>query len=83
MFARAVITTVVQYGVELDVPAATILSMFGLEAQVWALYASSDGRLICLAQSFWWPDTGSLGIFIGVFTVASYFLLHYYVRESR
>jgi len=56
----------VRYGVELDVPAATILSMFGLRA-----------------QSFWWPDIGSLGIFIGVFTIASYLMLHFYVREKR
>ena len=28
----------IQYGVELDVPAATILSMFGLRAQVISLF---------------------------------------------
>ncbi|TFK49732.1 hypothetical protein OE88DRAFT_1713443 [Heliocybe sulcata] len=55
-----------KYGVELDVPAATILSVFGLRA-----------------QSFWWPNISLLGIFIGVFTVASYIILHLYVKERR
>ncbi|PFH50042.1 hypothetical protein AMATHDRAFT_86062 [Amanita thiersii Skay4041] len=56
----------VKYGVELDVPAATILSTFGLHA-----------------QAFWWPDITLLGIFFVVFTTASYFTLHFYVREKR
>ncbi|GJJ08367.1 hypothetical protein Clacol_002581 [Clathrus columnatus] len=54
------------YGVEIDVPAAAVLSSFGLQA-----------------QSFWWPDISLLGIMFGVFTVASYILLHYYVAEQR
>ncbi|TDL25520.1 hypothetical protein BD410DRAFT_784517 [Rickenella mellea] len=55
-----------KYGVELDVPAATILSIFGLQA-----------------QAFWWPDTALLGIFFGSFTIASWLVLHFYVREKR
>ncbi|PAV16171.1 abc transporter [Pyrrhoderma noxium] len=56
----------VKYGVEIDVPAATILNIFGLRA-----------------QSFWWPNVSLLGIFFGVFTVATWVLLHYHVREQR
>ncbi|KAF8519557.1 hypothetical protein JB92DRAFT_3141717 [Gautieria morchelliformis] len=55
-----------KYGVEIDVPAATILSLFGLRA-----------------QSFWWPNIGLLGIMFGSFTILSYLLLHFYVREQR
>ncbi|KAI0091068.1 hypothetical protein BDY19DRAFT_984096 [Irpex rosettiformis] len=55
-----------KYGVELDIPAATILSLFGLRA-----------------NSFWWPNIALLGIFIGVFTVASYLVLRFYVKEKR
>ncbi|KZV62382.1 hypothetical protein PENSPDRAFT_591484 [Peniophora sp. CONT] len=55
-----------KYGVDLDVPAATILSTFGLRA-----------------QSFWWPNVAILGIFFGGFTVLSYIVLHFYVRERR
>lgn len=39
--------------------------------------------LIGCAQSFWWPNIALLGIFFGVFTTASYILLHFYVRERR
>ncbi|KAF5349768.1 hypothetical protein D9758_010179 [Tetrapyrgos nigripes] len=55
-----------RYGVELDVPAATILSIFGLRV-----------------QSFWWPNIALLGIFIAVFTIASYLTLHFFVKEKR
>ncbi|KAH9949925.1 hypothetical protein B0H21DRAFT_725268 [Amylocystis lapponica] len=55
-----------KYGVEIDVPAATILSMFGLRA-----------------QSFWWPNISLLGIFFTVFTISSYLILHFYVKERR
>ncbi|PCH42135.1 hypothetical protein WOLCODRAFT_25157 [Wolfiporia cocos MD-104 SS10] len=55
-----------KYGVDIDVPAAAILSTFGLKA-----------------QSFWWPNVSLLGIFFGVFTIASYLTLHFYVREKR
>ncbi|KAI6025447.1 hypothetical protein EDC04DRAFT_2869360 [Pisolithus marmoratus] len=54
------------YGVELDVPAATILSIFGLRA-----------------QSFWWPNISLLAIFFVTLTTASYFMLHFYVKEKR
>lgn len=56
----------IKYGVELDVPAATILSIFGLRA-----------------QSFWWPNISLLGIFFVVFTTASFFMLHFFVKERR
>jgi len=56
----------VKYGVELDVPAALILSTFGLRA-----------------QSFWWPNITLLAIFFGAFTIASYFTLHFFVKEKR
>ncbi|KAI5118132.1 hypothetical protein M0805_001731 [Coniferiporia weirii] len=55
-----------RYGVEIDLPAATILNVFGLRA-----------------QSFWWPNVGMLGIFFGTFTVLTWVLLHFYVREQR
>ncbi|KAI0783919.1 hypothetical protein BC629DRAFT_1582504 [Irpex lacteus] len=55
-----------KYGVELDIPAATILSLFGLRA-----------------NSFWWPNVALLGIFFGVFTIASYLVLRFYVKEKR
>ena len=61
-----VLISPIQFGVEIDVPAATILSMFGFRA-----------------QAFWWPDIGSLGIFIGIFTIASYLALHFLVTEKR
>jgi hypothetical protein len=35
------------------------------------------------AQAFWWPDIGSLGIFIAIFTTASYLALHFWVTEKR
>ncbi|KAF8126962.1 hypothetical protein EV363DRAFT_1433839 [Boletus edulis] len=56
----------IRYGVELDVPAATILSIFGLRA-----------------QSFWWPNISLLGIFFVTFTVASFLMLHFFVKEKR
>ncbi|KAF8554443.1 hypothetical protein OG21DRAFT_1597318 [Imleria badia] len=56
----------IRYGVELDVPAATILSIFGLRA-----------------QSFWWPNISLLGIFFVTFTVASFLILHFFVKEKR
>ncbi|KAI0359792.1 hypothetical protein OH77DRAFT_1419119 [Trametes cingulata] len=55
-----------KYGVNIDVPAAAILSTFGLRA-----------------ESFWWPNISLLGIFFGTFTVASYLVLHFYVKEKR
>ncbi|KAH9831656.1 uncharacterized protein C8Q71DRAFT_781859 [Rhodofomes roseus] len=55
-----------KYGVDIDVPAAAILSTFGLQS-----------------QSFWWPDIALLGIFFGSFTIISYLILHFYVREKR
>ncbi|KAI5990869.1 hypothetical protein F5J12DRAFT_862567 [Pisolithus orientalis] len=56
----------IKYGVELDVPAATILSIFGLRA-----------------QSFWWPNISLLAIFFVTLTAASYFMLHFFVKEKR
>ncbi|KAI0080990.1 hypothetical protein K474DRAFT_1614475 [Panus rudis PR-1116 ss-1] len=55
-----------KFGVELDIPAATILALFGLRA-----------------ESFWWPNIGLLGIFFGSFTVLSFLVLHFYVKEKR
>ncbi|KAI0707291.1 hypothetical protein C8Q76DRAFT_629011 [Earliella scabrosa] len=55
-----------KYGVNIDVPAAAILSTFGLRA-----------------GSFWWPNIALLGIFFGTFTVSSYLVLHFYVKEKR
>ncbi|CDO70642.1 hypothetical protein BN946_scf184756.g8 [Trametes cinnabarina] len=55
-----------KYGVNIDVPAAAILSTFGLRA-----------------ESFWWPNIALLGIFFGTFTVLSYLVLHFYVKETR
>ena len=73
-----------QYGVELDVPAATILSTFGLRAQVRShrfFMISADAA--CTFQSYWWPNISLLGIFFVTFTAASYITLHYYVKEKR
>ncbi|KAI0787590.1 hypothetical protein C8Q74DRAFT_1252688 [Fomes fomentarius] len=55
-----------KYGVNIDVPAAAILSTFGLRA-----------------SSFWWPNIALLGIFFGTFTVSSYLVLHFFVKEKR
>ncbi|KAL4246441.1 ABC transporter domain-containing protein [Abortiporus biennis] len=55
-----------KFGVELDVPAATILSTFGLNS-----------------QAFWWPDVSLLAIFFGSFTIISFLILHFYVKEKR
>ncbi|KAH8092680.1 hypothetical protein BXZ70DRAFT_453314 [Cristinia sonorae] len=55
-----------KFGVELDLPAATILSTFGLRA-----------------GSFWWPNVALLCMFIGAFTVTSFLILHFYVKEKR
>ncbi|KAI0833563.1 hypothetical protein BC628DRAFT_1527478 [Trametes gibbosa] len=55
-----------KYGVNIDVPAAAILSTFGLRA-----------------ESFWWPNIALLGIFFGTFTIGSYLVLHFYVKEKR
>ncbi|OJT07359.1 hypothetical protein TRAPUB_1764 [Trametes pubescens] len=55
-----------KYGVNIDVPAAAILSTFGLRA-----------------ESFWWPNIALLGIFFGTFTVLSFLVLHFYVKEKR
>ncbi|KAI8980227.1 hypothetical protein BD414DRAFT_494008 [Trametes punicea] len=55
-----------KYGVNIDVPAAAILSTFGLRA-----------------ESFWWPNIALLGIFFGTFTIVSYLVLHFYVKEKR
>ena len=71
----------VQYGVEIDVPAATILSLFGLRAQVRFLFHLNHH--LTENQSFWWPNMGLLGIMFGTFTIFSYLLLHFYVREQR
>jgi hypothetical protein len=35
------------------------------------------------AQAFWWPDTALLGIVFGVFTIASYLMLEFFVKEKR
>lgn len=40
-------------------------------------------RLTLLLQSFWWPDIALLGIFFGSFTIFSYLILHFYVKEKR
>ncbi|KAG1759716.1 hypothetical protein EDD22DRAFT_904851 [Suillus occidentalis] len=35
------------------------------------------------SQSFWWPNISLLGIFFVVFTTASFFMLHFFVKERR
>nr|XP_019047681.1 ATP-dependent permease [Kwoniella bestiolae CBS 10118]OCF26611.1 ATP-dependent permease [Kwoniella bestiolae CBS 10118] len=55
-----------KFGLDIQVPSATILSSFGFHA-----------------QAFWWPDTALLGIVFGVFTVASYLVLEFFVKERR
>jgi hypothetical protein len=72
-----------QYGVELDVPAATILSVFGLRAQVRWRIPIFVSTLICFLQSFWWPNISLLAIFFVTFTTASFFTLHFFVKEQR
>ena len=71
-----------KYGVELDVPAATILSTFGLHAQVSLVYHPFC-TFTNVIKAFWWPDISLLCIFFVVFTVGSYITLHFYVREKR
>ncbi|WWC87386.1 uncharacterized protein L201_002275 [Kwoniella dendrophila CBS 6074] len=55
-----------KFGLDIQVPSATILSSFGFHA-----------------QAFWWPDTALLAIVFGVFTVASYLVLEFFVKERR
>ncbi|KZT53520.1 hypothetical protein CALCODRAFT_501032 [Calocera cornea HHB12733] len=55
-----------KYGIELDIPSATILSAFGFKA-----------------NAYWWPDIAILGIEFGVFTILSFLILHFFVKERR
>ena len=59
----------IQYGVELDVPAATILSMFGLRAQVISPFLSSFLQMLRLI------------IVSLVVLVAEYFITGYFLRS--
>jgi hypothetical protein len=77
-----------RYGVDIEVPAATILSMFGFQAQVSSIIlpfvASADFVLsLILFKAFWFPDVALLiGLFIG-FTCASFIALVFLVKERR
>ncbi|WWC67467.1 uncharacterized protein I206_101375 [Kwoniella pini CBS 10737] len=55
-----------KFGLDIQVPSATILSSFGFHA-----------------QAFWWPDTALLAIVFGIFTIASYLVLEFFVKERR
>ncbi|WVQ83751.1 hypothetical protein IAT38_005895 [Cryptococcus sp. DSM 104549] len=55
-----------KFGLDIQVPSATILSSFGFHA-----------------QAFWWPDISLLAIVFGIFTVASYLVLEFWVKERR
>ncbi|WWD00117.1 hypothetical protein V866_007025 [Kwoniella sp. B9012] len=55
-----------KFGLDIQVPSATILSSFGFHA-----------------QAFWWPDIALLGIVFAIFTVASYLVLEFFVKERR
>ncbi|ODO01783.1 hypothetical protein I350_06612 [Cryptococcus amylolentus CBS 6273] len=55
-----------KFGLDIQVPSATILSSFGFHA-----------------QAFWWPDAALLGIVFGTFTVLSYLVLEFWVKERR
>ncbi|WVQ97528.1 hypothetical protein IAU59_004642 [Kwoniella sp. CBS 9459] len=55
-----------KFGLDIQVPSATILSSFGFHA-----------------QAFWWPDISLLAIVFGVFTIASYLVLEFFVKERR
>ena len=74
-----------KYGVNIDVPAAAILSTFGLRAGVSAIpgFMAFIPLTRWVIQSFWWPNIALLGIFFGTFTVSSYLVLHFYVKEKR
>ncbi|KAF9507579.1 hypothetical protein BS47DRAFT_1373861 [Hydnum rufescens UP504] len=67
-----------KYGVELDVPAATILSMFGSAHSPHCM----EG-LTLVPQAFWFPDIALLGILFVLTLAASYIVLHFFVREKR
>ncbi len=47
------------------------------------LLSGLTALLVSLLQSFWWPNIALLGIFFGTFTVSSYLVLHFYVKEKR
>nr|ODO01155.1 ATP-dependent permease [Cryptococcus depauperatus CBS 7855] len=55
-----------KFGLDIQVPSATILSSFGFHA-----------------QAFWWPDTTLLAIVFAVFTLLSYLVLEFWVKERR
>ncbi|KAK4685767.1 ATP-binding cassette, subfamily G (WHITE), member 2, partial [Tremellales sp. Uapishka_1] len=55
-----------KFGLDIQVPSATILSSFGFHA-----------------QAFWWPDISLLAIVFGIFTILSYLVLEFLVKEKR
>ena len=82
-----------QYGVDIEVPGATILSTFGFHAQV----RSSSTSLVSsrlsnrrahsfspsFSQAFWFPDVATLVGCILAFGTLSYVVLHVFVKERR
>lgn len=71
-----------RYGVDIEVPAATILSMFGFQAQV---RTRRDDRMRAdfLLQAFWFPDVALLGGLFLILTSLSFVALVYLVKERR
>lgn len=75
-----------RYGVDIEVPAATILSMFGFKAQVSlrtdcsrAVDRATDTR----SQAFWYPDVTLLLGYFAVFLTLSFIALLLFVKEQR
>jgi hypothetical protein len=73
-----------RYGVDIEVPAATILSMFGFRASVsLSLLSRLKTTLTLPVQAFWFPDIALLvGLFLA-YTTASFIALVVLVRERR
>lgn len=79
-----------KFGLDIQVPSATSKLIILL------LFFFLPKRLICIipvftvlssfgfhAQAFWWPDIALMAIVFGSFTVLSYLVLEFWVKERR
>ncbi|TYJ51778.1 hypothetical protein B9479_007627 [Cryptococcus floricola] len=58
-----------------------LVNEFGLDIQ--APSATTLSSFGFHAQAFWWPDAALLGIVFGTFTILSYLVLEFWVKERR
>lgn len=80
-----------KFGLDIQVPSATskliiLLLFFFLPKRLADLYNSCFTVLSSFgfhAQAFWWPDIALMAIVFGSFTVLSYLVLEFWVKERR